>query len=174
MFLSIMNVNNGIIIPDASNAFFIYRSNLLVASGKTHTMYFNFQLPINSVGLGYKQIIAGQFTGVTSLGLDSGGNTDGTIPKFSCFLNDITNPASPLSISVTAIQSNTGDGSIFLCRIEDLLNVLTAGRNYGLRISLLTASFVKINQVIQISLFTTTTAISATERIILDSKRNFA
>ena len=90
MLLAIMNVNSGIIIPDPSNAFSIYRSNLLGASGNKHTLYLNFQLPINSVGLGYKQLIAAQFGAdsatKTQLGLDTGGIADGTTPKFSCFL----------------------------------------------------------------------------------------
>ncbi len=178
ILLTFTSIKAGIIIPDPSNPFLIYRSNLF-SSGFSHTLYINFQLPSGSVGLGYKQIIAAQFTTDsavrTQLALDAGADTEGKTAKFSCALYDITIPASPISISVTALASNSAEGSTFLCRIEDYVNSLTFGRNYGLRLNLSTAAFSSSTSTIrQISLFTTSSTVNPSERIILDSNPNFA
>jgi len=177
--LTISSIQSGLIIPDPSNPFLVYRSNLLPTSGYTHSLYFNFQLPTGSSGLGYKQIIAAQFTTDsavrTQLALDAGGNTDGTTSKYVCALYDITTPASPVTISVTALAANSAEGSTFLCRIEDYVNSLSAGRNYGLRINLSLAAFSSATSTIrQISLFTTSSTVTPAERIIYDSNPNFA
>jgi len=147
--------------------------------GYTHTLYFNFQLPTGSSGLGYKQIIAAQFTTDsairTQLALDGSPNADGTTGKFTCALYDVTTPTAPVTISVTALAANSAEGSTFLCRIEDYVNSLSAGRSYGLRINLLTAAFTSATSTIrQISLFTTSSTVTPSERIIYDSNPNFA
>jgi len=176
--LSISTIQAGQIIPDPSNPFQIYRSNLLGASGLTHTLYFNFQLPTNSAGLGYKQLISAVLSTdaatKTALGLDTGAASDGTTTKFSCALYDITTPATPVAITVTALGSGTGDGATFNCRVEDLVNTLSAGRNYGLRLSLSTAAIGTISTFRQIALYTSSSTVTSTERIIIDYNPNFA
>jgi len=150
-----------------------------VVSPYTHSLYFNFHLPTGSSGLGYKQIIAAQFTTDaavrTQLALDAGANLDGTTSKFTCALYDITTPTAPVTISVTALASNSAEGSTFLCRIEDYVNSLSAGRNYGLRLNLVNTAFTSATSTIrQISLFTTSSTVTPSERIIYDCNPNFA
>ena len=99
LFFSIIKC--GVIIPDSSNPFLIHRANL-INSGFSHVLYFNFQLPDGSTGLGFKQIIAAQFTSDSNikaqLDLDTNGNSDGTTSKYSCSLFYIPTPTIPIVV----------------------------------------------------------------------------
>jgi hypothetical protein len=170
-------VKTGVIIPDKMNPFLITTTDPI-------TMYFNFQLPSNSLGLGYKQLIAVQFPSdknVFKISLDQGISSDGTSSYYSCNLSDNTLPLSPIKIQMSSVPPTSQEGSTFLCRIDDLLNSLSSGKNYGLKITFTVglnpiSPFQSSNLLLirQISLFTTSSTINPSERIIIDNNPNFS
>jgi hypothetical protein len=179
LYLAFAMIQSGVIIPDPQNPFLVHRSNI-ISTGITNTLYFNFQLPAGSAGLGYKQIIGatlwGDSTLATNLATGTTGAAGGTTDRWTCALFDVTTAGTPVAISVAAVFSHTTEGSTFLCRVEDLVNSLVAGNRYGLRIAMINpAGFLSANNVVrQVSLWTSTGTINPTERIIIDSNPVFA
>ena len=89
---SIQRIQSGQIIPDSQNPILVFYPNYEIKGQK---IYLNFQLPSNSLGLGYKQFIAVQF------------------PSISSFLLDMKDLNTPMSVS-TLFSCNLFDYSLTL------------------------------------------------------------
>ena len=178
-----MTFNCGMINPDGSNPFLVYRPTTFSTSGvssiatNASVLFFNFNLPTTTIGLGYKQLIGVQFPPElkTQLLLTSGGTQDLASTKYSCALFDYSlSLTAPTKFIVTGVVGFLGDDVTFWCRIDDLVNTLTSGKSYGLQITLLVGTILTpISTARQISMFTTSGS-SMYDRIIIDYNPCFA
>ena len=167
---SIQRIQSGQIIPDSQNPILVFYPNYEIKGQK---IYLNFQLPSNSLGLGYKQFIAVQFPSISSFLLDMKDlNTPMSVSTlFSCNLFDYSNPS--YNITVTPIVSNqTSDFSTLFCRLDDLTTTLNANASYQLTLNFLSINLSYSKAVSQIGIFTSSSIVS--DRIIFDYNPCFA
>ena len=167
---SIQRIQSGQIIPDSQNPILVFYPNYEIKGQK---IYLNFQLPSNSLGLGYKQFIAVQFPSISSFLLDMKDlNTPMSVSTlFSCNLFDYSNPS--YNITVTPIvSSQTSDFSTLFCRLDDLTTTLNANASYQLTLNFLSINLSYSKAVSQIGIFTSSSIVS--DRIIFDYNPCFA
>ena len=163
-------ISCGIIIPDPQNPILVYQPSY-VNFGQMINLYF--QLPQNSVGLGYKQFIAVKFPTSTQFFFDLGtdfGISQATSNKFKC---NLINMVSNISIIVTPIVVNvSADKATFFCRLDDVtITSLSSGVTYLLQITLTSIRLINSMFARKIALFTASSI--QPERVIYDYNPSF-